>query len=302
MIKIGIMGLGNIATKAYLPIYIEMNDKVEFHYFTRNQEKLDKYANKFNLKNTYSDMNDFFELDLDACMIHTPTSTHAKYIDRALNNNWHVFVDKPVSQDYEEVKTLSNKAYEKELILFTGFNRRYAPFNQSLEKIENMTMLLVQKTRELVKQDAAFAIFDMMIHMVDASLYLLGEPIISSDMKAFKDEDDMLSHAIAYFRTKGTSCITSINMNAGARTETIEVMAQGSYAYMENLDKISWNIDDKMFIENFSDWTPTLHKRGFESMIQDFIKKVKENDYTKQEYALESHYYCMKLVEALEFE
>lgn len=300
MIKIGILGLGNIASKAYLPIYLELNDQVEFHYFTRNEEKLNRYKEKYNLKHCYSDLDDFFNLELDACMIHTPTQTHAKYIDKALDNEWHVFVDKPISQNYDEVESLIQKAYDKKRVLFTGFNRRYAPMNKTLSRIENKTMMVLQKNRELVKQDAEFAVFDMMIHMMDTSLFLLEDEILSSEMKAFKDSQGNLSHALAYLRTQSTTCITSINMNAGARTETVEVMAQDAYAYSENLSKISWNIKHQQSRENFNDWTPTLVKRGFDAMIKDFIKKVKANDYTKQKHALKSHYYCMKLVEALE--
>lgn len=302
MIKIGILGLGNIASKAYLPIYLEMNDQVEFHYFTRDKDKLAKYKNKFNLSKTYSDIDEFFNLDLDACMIHTPTVTHAEFIDRALDNKWHVFVDKPISEDYSEVGALINKAYANELILFTGFNRRYAPMNETLRHIKDKSMIVAQKNRELVKQDATFAIFDMMIHMVDASLYLLEDEIVSSNMRAYKDSQGNLSRAVAYFKTKTASSLTSINMNAGARTETVEIMAENAYAYSENLDKITWILDNVKSIETFGDWTPTLQKRGFESMIQDFVKKVVDKDYSKQKHALESHYYCMKLVESLEVE
>ena len=300
MIKIGILGLGSIATKAYLPLYLELNDQVEFHYFTRNKEKLKTYENKYNLTHTYSNMDDFFNLDLDACMIHTPTETHAKYIEQALDNHWHVFVDKPISQNYEEVEKLIQKAYDMNLILFTGFNRRYAPMNQKLSEMDHKTMMVLQKNRELVKQDATFAIFDMMIHMMDTSLFLLEDDVVSHEMKAFKDSEGNLSHALAYLRTNSTTCITSINMNAGARTETVEIMAKDAYAYSENLNKISWKINNKDSTEQFGDWTPTLVKRGFDAMIKDFIKKIKEDDYSKQEHALKSHYYCKLLVDSLE--
>lgn len=299
MIKLGVLGLGNISSKAYLPLYIQMNDEVEFHYFTRNQGKLDKYAKKYNLKHVYSNLEDFFNLDLDACMIHTPTSTHARFIDRALDQGWHVFVDKPISQNYDEVKNLIDKAFQKELILFTGFNRRYVPLNESLKKIEDKTMLIAQKNRELAKQNAEFAIFDMMIHMIDTSLFILEEDILFSKLKAFQDSEGNLNHALVYLKSKNTSSVTAINMNAGARTETVELMSENAYAYMENLSKITWNVDHKEFVEEFGDWTPTLQKRGFEPMIKDFLRKINNNDFRKQKHALESHYYCMKLVQSL---
>ncbi|WP_268744057.1 hypothetical protein [Pediococcus pentosaceus] len=40
MIKVGVIGLGNIAQKAYLPVYSELQDRFEWHLSSRNAEKL----------------------------------------------------------------------------------------------------------------------------------------------------------------------------------------------------------------------------------------------------------------------
>ena len=40
--KIGIIGLGNISQKAYLPVMMAMDKEIEWHLFTRDQEKLAK--------------------------------------------------------------------------------------------------------------------------------------------------------------------------------------------------------------------------------------------------------------------
>lgn len=39
MLKIGVIGLGDIAQKAYLPVFAEKED-MEFHLYTRNHDKL----------------------------------------------------------------------------------------------------------------------------------------------------------------------------------------------------------------------------------------------------------------------
>ena len=38
--KIGVIGLGDIAQKAYLPVMVEMQDEVEWHLCSRNGETL----------------------------------------------------------------------------------------------------------------------------------------------------------------------------------------------------------------------------------------------------------------------
>ena len=46
---------------------------------------------------------------------------------RLLNNNIHVFVDKPITYHFDSTERLLALAREKGLILEVGFNRRYAP-------------------------------------------------------------------------------------------------------------------------------------------------------------------------------
>ncbi len=36
--KVGVLGLGNIAQKAYLPVYTQMQDQAAFYFATRNKE------------------------------------------------------------------------------------------------------------------------------------------------------------------------------------------------------------------------------------------------------------------------
>lgn len=300
MLKIGVIGLGNIALKAYLPIYIANNHQVEFHYFTRNQEKMHKLEKQYNLKNTYTNLDEFFNLDLDACMIHTPTDTHYNLIDRALNQNWHVFVDKPISESYEEVVYLLDKANKRNLILFTGFNRRYAPLNKILkEQSSQANQLIVQKTREKTRQDAQFAIFDMMIHMLDISLYLLDEEIIDYDINVIKNSDNTLKLAAINFKTQNKLCACSINMFSGAINESIEMMSEDKYLLMNDLDQLKIVQNRELSYKSFSDWDTSLYKRGFVNMFEDFIKSVDKGYIAEQEISRLSHYYCMLIAKEI---
>lgn len=45
MLKIGVIGLGDIAKKAYLPVFSGISN-VEFHLYTRNAEKLTEISSK----------------------------------------------------------------------------------------------------------------------------------------------------------------------------------------------------------------------------------------------------------------
>jgi inositol oxygenase len=66
-------------------------------------------------------------LDVDAVIIASPTETHFDIIMLALNCNKHVFVEKPIVNNYDQIKTCFELAEKKNLILFVGYNRRFDP-------------------------------------------------------------------------------------------------------------------------------------------------------------------------------
>ena len=53
MKKIGIIGLGGISQKAYLPVMMAMGQEVEWHLYTRNQERLTEISQQYRVEHTY---------------------------------------------------------------------------------------------------------------------------------------------------------------------------------------------------------------------------------------------------------
>ncbi|ANK61606.1 hypothetical protein AYR56_02900 [Loigolactobacillus backii] len=81
MLKIGVIGLGNIAQKAYLPVMAGMQDQVEWILCTRNNEKLQYLQQRYGFKKVVHSVTDLLELAPTAVFIHTPTETHAQLIE-----------------------------------------------------------------------------------------------------------------------------------------------------------------------------------------------------------------------------
>ena len=65
--------------------------------------------------------------DVDAVIVATPTQTHHDYIMAALDAGKAVFTEKPLGVGMEEIDACYDKAKEKGLPLFLGFNRRFDP-------------------------------------------------------------------------------------------------------------------------------------------------------------------------------
>lgn len=277
--KLGIMGLGNIGQKAFLPIYITMNNKVDWVIYSRDASKGKHLQDQYNFKNIETDFESFLNSGIEAVMIHTPTHTHYDSILPFLKKGIHVYVDKPLSEDLQEMDRLYACAKENECILFVGFNRRFAPMYQKLKQLNDKTMIIVQKNRANTMQHPKFALFDMMSHVVDTALYLSDEPITSHTIQTHVDED-VLCHVTLTMQTKNTTVIAIMNMVSGAHTERVDVMCQAGHYSVDNMDSLTIQTPQSKTVESFGDWTPTLDKRGFTSMIASFINTIKTNTNT----------------------
>lgn len=299
MLKIGVMGLGSIAQKAYLPVMISAHDECEWHFYTRNKEVLSGLKEKYNLHHTYSDYPTFLNSGLDAVMIHTPTETHYDYIKEFLNKGIHVYVDKPISDDIDQVQECIELAKEKNLVFMTGFNRRFSPIVQRLKDVPEKNLILVQKHRTYMKDSRKHAIFDTMIHSIDTALYLLDEPVINQVNTVTENDDELISATII-LETEHSKALVIMNLQSGANSETIEVMSPQGHYICHDLNSLTIKDSSRNIVEPFGDWTPTLEKRGFEDIIHHFISCVSrgiQSEILTLDDAIQTHQISQKLID-----
>ncbi|WP_235700295.1 Gfo/Idh/MocA family protein [Companilactobacillus paralimentarius] len=120
MEKIGVIGLGNIAQKAYLPVMATLQDKYEWHLTTRNEAKGKMLEQKYGFKHFHQTLDQLIAEKPLAVFVHTPTKTHYQIIKQLLTAGINVYVDKPVSENLAEVEELYQLAEKKELLLTCG--------------------------------------------------------------------------------------------------------------------------------------------------------------------------------------
>ncbi|MGJ7911612.1 Gfo/Idh/MocA family protein [Neobacillus sp. LXY-1] len=297
--KIGVIGLGDIAQKAYLPIYSSLKD-VEIHIYTRNQEKLKHISSKYRFEHIHSDLESLMESGITAAFVHAATASHAEIVQTLLNRNIHVFVDKPITDDYEGSKRLVELAEEKGLTLMAGFNRRYAPSYIKLKEVVNPNMVIVQKNRRNLPGEPRTFIFDDFIHVVDTMRYLFPHPIEDLHVNG-KMENDTLYHVVIQFISQGATAIGIMNRDNGTTEEIAQVMGPFEKRTVYNVSQMIISKNMESMEVRSSDWEPTLVKRGFEQMVLDFIQAVRTN--TEPEItawdALETHEMCEEILQKL---
>ena len=193
MLKIGIIGSGDIAQKAYIPLISRR--PVELHFFARNNALVEDLARQYGIKHLHSNLESLINSGIQGAFVHTSTSSHYDIITQLLSHRIHVYVDKPVTYELASSERLFALAKENHLQLMVGFNRRHAPAYRRLKELENVSMVVMQKNRKALPADIRTFIFDDFIHVVDTLLYWFPRSTFTLTV-AGKTFDGLLHHVV----------------------------------------------------------------------------------------------------------
>jgi len=299
MLKIGIIGLGDIAHKAYLPVL--SGKELEIHLFTRNQQRLIQIGRQYRLNNLHKSLQSILKSGISGAFVHAATESHENIIEQLLMHDIHVYVDKPITYNYSSSKRLIDLAISRSLNLMVGFNRRYAPAYRELKEVKNPNMIILQKNRHSLPGDVRNFVFDDFIHVIDTMRYLFNMPIKEVLVRGMKSDGLLIHIVIQLIAENGSTAIGIMNRDSGTLEEKVEVFSSEEKKTVINMTNLSI-MRQKIEISNgINDWESTLSKRGFESIIQDFIQAVEKN--TKPQFSMQdallTHEMCENVVNQL---
>lgn len=129
MIRLGIIGLGEVSQLMHLPILQDLTEDYAVTAVSDVAPSLVSYIQKkYHVKDAYLDGAQLIrEGEIDAVLILAPDQYHGEYARLALERGLHVFVEKPVTLCRAELDELIalKKQYPKQIVM-VGYMRRYA--------------------------------------------------------------------------------------------------------------------------------------------------------------------------------
>ncbi|WP_233711104.1 Gfo/Idh/MocA family protein [Lederbergia citrisecunda] len=297
--KIGMIGIGDIAWKAYLPV-LSQTKGIELHIFTRNKETLNDVAATYHIEHIYHNFEELLASGIEAAFVHSSTSSHEEIIDKLLDHGIHVYVDKPITYFGVSSTRLIEKAKEKGLILMVGFNRRFAPPYRQLTEVANPNMVIMQKNRGHHPADTRTFIFDDFIHVIDTLLYLFPYTIEEVIIRG-KVKNGELYHVTLQLEASEGTAIGIMNRDAGTTEEIVEVKSPDETRKVVNVSNITSHLNKQILDFGSDDWQPTLEKRGFYDIISQFLDLIRNKSlpYTGYDRDLETHLLAEKIVQHL---
>ncbi|CUH94382.1 hypothetical protein P22_0448 [Propionispora sp. 2/2-37] len=297
--KIGIIGLGNIAQKAYLPV-ITAKPNIELVLCTRNRSVLLAAAKKYRISQAVPTLEELIAAGVQAVFVHTATEAHKETITKLLSKHIHVYVDKPISYYYEEAVELAELAKRQEKFLMVGFNRRFAPMYAGLKKQQPPHMVIMQKNRFAEPDEVRHFIFDDFIHVVDTLRFLSGMPAADFSVKVLK-QMGKLSNVTLELSGSHCTALGIMNRASGINEEILEYMCPGHKFTVEDLNLTQHAAQNTKQIVKYNDWDTILYRRGFEQIIDHFLRCVETGQppAVSLEDALLTHEICENIVQQL---
>ncbi|MFG3006856.1 Gfo/Idh/MocA family protein [Streptomyces calvus] len=295
--KVGCIGLGDIAQKAYLPV-LAVRPEVELHLQTRTPVTLDRVADSLHLPpgQRHADLDALLAQDLDAAFVHAPTDVHPQIVTRLLDAGVPTYVDKPLAYELADSTRLVTLAEERATTLAVGFNRRFAPgYVQCADHPREL--ILMQKNRVGLPEDPRTMILDDFIHVVDTLRFLVPGPVDDVTVRA-RTEGGLLHHVVLQLAGDGFTALGVMNRLSGSAEEILEVSGQDTKRQVVNLAEV---IDHKgqPTVRRRGDWVPVSRQRGIEQAVLAFLDAVRAGRVLSARDALATHELCERVVRAV---
>ncbi|MEF1311092.1 Gfo/Idh/MocA family oxidoreductase [Vibrio mytili] len=276
--KIGIIGLGDIAQKAYLPIIAQFAN-VELVLCTRNAETLALLARQYRITETCQNYQQLTSFGVDAVMIHAATDIHVQISEYFLKQGIPTFVDKPLADNAADVERLYETAAQAVQPLYVGFNRRHIPlYNQHMGNVQSgdisaLKSLRWEKHRYNQPGDVRTFIFDDFIHPLDS--VNVGAKTEPKDVYITHQYDEkQLARLDVQWQHGDTLLHASMNRQFGITSERVQACFSNKALEFDSfVEGKLWqgNQEQKLSLK---DWTPMLTSKGFHTMLLDWFKVI----------------------------
>lgn len=297
-LRIGVIGLGGIAQKAYLPVLSHAENWTLVGGFSPNQQKAQAICDSYRMA-CFSRMDELAG-QCDAVFVHSSTASHFEVVGQLLAQGLHVYVDKPLAAELEQAEQLVEQARKTGKTLMVGFNRRFAPlYRQLKDNMQSAASLRMDKHRtdSVGPNDLRFTLLDDYLHVVDTALWLAGgNASLESGLIQINEANQML-YGEHHFLCGSTLVTTSMHRRAGTFRESVQAVTEGAVYQLDNMQ--IWREEQQDILTQLPvpGSQSTLTQRGFVGAIEHFVACV--SNQTAPETSGEQAIYAQAMIEKI---
>lgn len=277
---LGFIGAGNFAKMTMLPAL--KGSGALFKYVASNGGVTGTaMAQKYHISNSTTDYREILaDKEVDLVMITTRHNLHARMVIDCLNANKHVFVEKPLALNYEELNEIILAQKNSGKTITVGFNRRFSPHIEKIKSIVGKSQMNVVATMNAGSIPPNVWVHDMKVgggriigeacHYIDLITFLTGSKVKAVCMNAMgvsPEENTDNASILLKYENGSTGVINYFsNGSKGYSKERVEVYSQERTLVLDNFRKT-----EGFGVKGFSKLKTSLdkgHKEQFGRLIE----------------------------------
>lgn len=189
LIKVGILGAGRIGKLHAINILGMQDAEILVIADPFANQETEEWANSIGVKNISKDPDDVFNNpDINTVFICSSTDTHIDFITKAATAGKHIFCEKPIGLDVDQIKVALEIVEKAGVKLQVGFVRR---FDHNHKQVRDLVLegkvgdphIVKISSRDPQKPPMEYVkvsggiFMDMMIHDFDMARYLAGSDV-----------------------------------------------------------------------------------------------------------------------------
>lgn len=273
-IRIGVVGLGAIAQKAYLPVLANACNWLLIGAFSPNQAKAASICGQYRMQN-FTSLSALAEA-CDAVFVHSSTVTHFEVVSELLLKGVHVYVDKPLAETLSQSERLIELAARQQRYLMVGFNRRFAPYYQQMKRLTDENVLSScrlekHRTDNIGPATAAFTLQDDYLHLIDTLFWLAKGHMDEIHGIIRINAQGQLVYAEHIFSANEVLFSCSMHRKAGTQRETLSAVMEGGVHQIDEMKYWKREQNGELNIISLPSWQNILEQRGFTGAILHFL-------------------------------
>ncbi len=223
---------------------------------------------------------------LDTIVVTTRHDTHASWTRRALESGKHVFVEKPLAIDLEEVDRIAAALERTSGVMCVGFNRRYAPMavraSEALRARTGPLVVDILVNAGSIPRDhwtqrpeeGGGRIVGEAVHFIDLARFFVGAPIADLQVKTAANErpmDDVASIHLGFTDGSMAAIRYLSNGHRAFPKERIELFADGTVVRIDN-----WRRMHAWGLSGLTTHLPHAQDKGHEALAAAFVRSVRQ--------------------------
>lgn len=279
--NLALIGLGEIAQKAYFPLLKTMKGVQISSVCSRSHQSVQNAQARWQIPSGFTRLQDLIDSRPDACLVLATTSSHYEITRQLLENGLDVYLEKPATVHSWEIKALAELAVKNGCILMVAYNRRFADFYvqaRNLFKTDEILQITLEKHRPFPSYSSLYSQYlDDTIHIIDL-------------LRSFDPNPQPLHTAVTMRGGQPCSAVSTLRLSsggiatihaclgAGAWQEKVSIHGARKTVIVNAFHDLTYINEEGIHLfgpERPSSWKSELVERGFYAEVQHFMDCVR---------------------------